>query len=144
MVNNIKVEDGYVIVYFNNRCLTQDCWCYANFYKECGLLEWFEQYKDMADVRNIFCNATTNYRLKDLIGNKFSLVNLKKTKNGEHEVSLYRVRRKKLTKMDKMSLAMDYLNYSPTFLDDLPNNVIVFKYDKNKKINIEKVWDTRC
>ena len=143
MVNNIKVEDGYVIVYFNTRCLTQDCWCYGNFYKECGLLEWFEKYKDMADVRNIYCNTRTDYRLKDAIANMFSLVNLKKTKGG-YKVSLYRVRRKKLTRMDEMSLAMDYLNYSPTPLDDLPNNIIVFQYDKSKKINIEKVYDATC
>ena len=140
MIKDVRVEDGYVIIYFRPKYMNQDCWCYGEFYKQLGLLQWFEKYPEMADVRNIYCTERTNNIVKGIIKDKFSLVNIKKDRQGEYKVSLYRVRRKKLTKTDEMSLAMDFLNYSPTDFPSIPDGVIIFRFDKDKEIDIEKVW----
>lgn len=140
MINNVKTFDGYVAIYFKIRGLTRDCWCYGSFYKELGLLDWFREHPEMSDVKNIFMNDTTSQQVKKVIRDRYSLVNLKKDKYGSYKVSLYRVRKKKLSQGDELTLGMDYLNYSPTINDDLPNGVIVFKYNKDVCIDIAKIW----
>lgn len=127
MINTTILENGNVKVLFDIEDIDRDCWCWGNFYEKIGFTSLFKQYPDKANVNNVKTNSKTDEILREKIKDNFRLVNLQyypklKVKN-------YRQRRKTLNRSEEMSVAMDFLNYSPntTNTDGLEDMCIVFE-----------------
>ena len=127
MINKTILENGNVKVSFDIEDIDRDCWCWGNFYEKIGFTSLFKQYPDRANINNVKANSKTDEILREKIKDNFRLVNLKyypklKVKN-------YRQRRKTLNKSEEISIAMDFLNYSPNTAntDGLEDMCIVFE-----------------
>ena len=133
--------DGYIAIYYNNRELSADCFSWGKFYEEIGLTEFFKKYPERASVQNVLAGENEIRRVKDTILRRYEYLNLGKDRKGNIKIKKYRVRKKKLTSLDFMSLGMDYLNWSPSVYDKLPTGVIIFALKDNIVVDLDKIWE---
>lgn len=125
MIIKREFENGNIEVSFNEEDIDRTCWCFGEFYDKLNLIEEFKKYPDRADVKYIKCTKKTEEFVYDRIKDNFKLVTLRWLP--EVKVIRYRKRRRKLTKCDENSIAMDYLSYSPSIDDSMEDMVIRFE-----------------